>query len=457
MSRQIFQDAPTVELLQWLARGSLKQNLPRAARLWVWLRSLYGGEKERIELPETFSYAQWRDAFFTKTHPKGEEIPTLHDRNCPCSKTAASWLFDGKAGIPERHWRATLARHDSEPENLEELLQQRLFGVTRRTLAGDLRILADLGWLQRHGSSYAKVLQWPVRPGIEKAITETQVQVAELLQVLDFDKLMLVYPEVAPIAEDLYGAQLQEGTRRVFLHFDYILPDETKEAVDDLQYELQELWKEKSVKPVMLRYRSAKLSKTVERATYPVCIYYVQRAKYLCAFGETPAGKVGWYNWRLDRVEEIEILEWSDARVPSELRELYEKKKLPEPEYIQKQMEDAWGFDFYQPAVLMVLRFERSFYDRYIAGTFRHDTFEAISYEQAGKLIEKNAPDLVGVWKKRSRQDAYCSAMYRDGDPNLEMRLRSWRPNVEVLLPKKLRQSVALEVEREAQFYGDLG
>jgi len=33
-------DRPHVELLQWLARGSLKQNLLRAIRLWVWLRSL---------------------------------------------------------------------------------------------------------------------------------------------------------------------------------------------------------------------------------------------------------------------------------------------------------------------------------------------------------------------------------------------------------------------------------
>lgn len=44
MFEQIFIDTPQIELLQWLARGSLKQNLLRAIRLWVWLRSLYGSE-----------------------------------------------------------------------------------------------------------------------------------------------------------------------------------------------------------------------------------------------------------------------------------------------------------------------------------------------------------------------------------------------------------------------------
>lgn len=64
MSLSIFSDPPSVELLQWLARGSLKQNLSRAVRLWVWLRKLYGDESERLELGDSFTYSQWRDAFF---------------------------------------------------------------------------------------------------------------------------------------------------------------------------------------------------------------------------------------------------------------------------------------------------------------------------------------------------------------------------------------------------------
>ena len=63
MSKQLFRDPPCVELLQWLARGSLKQNLARAVRLWVWLRLLYGDESVRLDLRDSFTYAQWRDTF----------------------------------------------------------------------------------------------------------------------------------------------------------------------------------------------------------------------------------------------------------------------------------------------------------------------------------------------------------------------------------------------------------
>jgi hypothetical protein len=53
----IFTDIPQVELLQWLARASLKQNLSRSIRLWVWLRSLYEKDQECIELKDGFTLA----------------------------------------------------------------------------------------------------------------------------------------------------------------------------------------------------------------------------------------------------------------------------------------------------------------------------------------------------------------------------------------------------------------
>ncbi|WP_331001484.1 hypothetical protein [Nostoc sp. WHI] len=57
MSELVFQDIPDVELLQCLGRGYLKQNLLRAIRLWVWLRSLYGDNQDRLVLDDSFSYA----------------------------------------------------------------------------------------------------------------------------------------------------------------------------------------------------------------------------------------------------------------------------------------------------------------------------------------------------------------------------------------------------------------
>jgi len=38
----------------------------------------------------------------------------------------------------------------------------------------------------------------------------------------------------------------------------------------------------------------------------------------------------------------------------------------------------------------MLLRFDREFHDRYIQDTFRHDTFEPVSYQQAERLIRQH-------------------------------------------------------------------
>lgn len=77
MPEAIWRDSPSVPLLQWLARGSLKQNLLQAVRLWVWLHLLYEPET-RLSLPDPFSYADLRKVLFTSTHPQGDEKPDLH-------------------------------------------------------------------------------------------------------------------------------------------------------------------------------------------------------------------------------------------------------------------------------------------------------------------------------------------------------------------------------------------
>jgi len=50
----------------------------------------------------------------------------------------------------ELEWRQSLQQHDAIPDMaLDELLQRRLFAVTRRSLHADLQILTELGWLKR--------------------------------------------------------------------------------------------------------------------------------------------------------------------------------------------------------------------------------------------------------------------------------------------------------------------
>jgi hypothetical protein len=75
----MFDLPPSVEVLTALARGSLRQDLPRAVRSWVILQSVYGAIE--LGLATQFTYNQWRDRFFTQVeihHPR-DRVPMLHD------------------------------------------------------------------------------------------------------------------------------------------------------------------------------------------------------------------------------------------------------------------------------------------------------------------------------------------------------------------------------------------
>lgn len=476
MSKLVFRHSPNIEVLQWLAQGSLKQNLLRAIRLWVWLRSLYGDENSRIELPQVWTYTDWRDAFFSHTHPKTDEIPLLHDKNCACAKTTADWILTGDIGVEENKWKELLVSYcvaqaqsisnlseqedlliiDSDGQGrgktkktLNETLQRRLFAVTRRTLQEDLYILQNMGWIQFHKTNktnYQLIESFPKLDFLSKS-----KQYAEFsLQDLTFSNVSL--ETTLEIFSEPIG-----GYRRFYLEVDYIIPD-NRDDVEDCQNYLKEVWNTQPIPPVRFTYKSAKLGNSINLIVYPVCIYYARRAIYLSAFGQTPNNQGEWYNYRLDRIQNLKALDWSDSRIPEVLLNHY-PNKLPTPEYIKEEISAAWGYDFYEQSRLLILRFERTFHDNYIKGTFRHEKFEKISYQQVIKEIKQyefeQKTALMKVMKKRLPDDAYYKVYYRDKDVNILHRLRSWRPNGEVLFPWDLRQKLAQEAIQEVQNYRD--
>ncbi len=440
MSEQIFSDVPQAELLQWLARGSLKQNLLRAVRLWVWLRSLYGEGQDHVFLEDGFTLADWKNAFFSSTHPKGEAIPQFHDHNCPCAKTTADWLFGSHTGLNQETWKRSLLSHVNI-SNLDEILHKRLFGVTRRSLQADLQILEELGWLENREQKYHRVNNLPFRP----------ITTKQNINELHF----LNQEDLAEIAQNL--SQQIGGVQRFFFKLDYVVT--AIDQVENWQYELRKLWSQTPVPPIRLIYNSARLRESRQCLVYPVCIYYVQRAVYLCAFGESPDRKTDWYNFRLDRIENITPIEWTNSAIPKTLQQRYQQRNLPNPEEIEVQMPKALGFDFYLESRLMLLRFDREYHDRYIQDTFRHETFNLISYQKAKGLIEKSVDNaeekilLLQVLANRSPKDAYYSLQYRHGDNNVIMRLRAWRPKVEILLPYDLRERIAADITKEIGLY----
>jgi CRISPR-associated protein (TIGR03985 family) len=444
-----FTDPPSVHLLQSLARNSLKQNLLRAIRLWVWLRFLYPDPDQwsypdRQTLPTVFSFSDWRNSFFTPSHPNGEGIPLLHDDRCCCAFTAANWLFDGAAEITPIAWCRSLEEQDAAPEQLDEILQTRLFGVTRRTLNEDLRILFKLGWVEKVGEKYTRVKEFPHRPQPKT----------------DRASVAILQPDLAAIADNL--SQVLDGHQRFFLHVEYIVPTAAADRVDDWQAQLRQIWEQSPTRPVRIVYHSAN-GKDYPLVVYPVCCYYVQRAAYLCAWGQFPDGQEGrldWRNYRLDRIHAMVPLTWEDRSIPAGILAASQQRKLPTPNHIQERMSEAWGFDFYRPAHLLLLRFDQTFADGYIRNSIRHETFEAVSYDQARRLILQTTEaaerkQLLRVLEQRSPDDGYYIAYGRSEDINLMLRLRAWRPKMEVLLPWKLRQQVATEVALEQRLYSE--
>ncbi len=225
-----------------------------------------------------------------------------------------------------------------------------------------------------------------------------------------------------------------------------------------MQEKLQKNWRDDEIKPILFNYISARLGKK-ECVVYPVCIYYVQRAKYLCGYGQNPDGKVDWYNYRLERIKLKDFLDWDDINIPDLLRDKYLNKSLPEPEYIQQKMQEVWGFDFHYASRLMLLRFNGDFHQRHIKDTFRHETFTLVESERRiFELIKEhvnNAQEQEYLTQivKGFPKDKYYTAKYRVDDNNVIMRLRAWGANVEVLFPGELRDRMGRDIQETAKLY----
>jgi CRISPR-associated protein (TIGR03985 family) len=475
-----------------------------AIRLWVMLRSLYGNGDDPIYLNglgERFGYADWRDRFFLEINPhhQGDRIAVVHHSQCPCHQTIADWLFDPETGIVESRWRADFVRHYSlshaemervlnpvdwvyaPTEGLSEAqwrrsLQQRYqlskselhtlartveypererhknrpFAVSRKTLKKDLKTLVSLGWLRAENYQYRKVQEFP-----PLAISNSYI----LPSLSDFSVMgQFLQGDLADFVEK-FGLPIN-GVHRFFLHVEYIIPGQLYNRVEQLQNQLKRIWSEVPVPPIRLSYRSSKLYQDeVKCLVYPVCIWYFQRAPYLFAYGQIPSDEtqIGWYDYRLDRIENLQQLSWDSSEILSPLRS-WEKTPIP-PEKISEWMSEALGFEFYQSAESMVLRFDRYFYNNYIAGTERDSLFQKLSHQQTLSLVRKASlsleekREIESAVQSRLSQDAYRRVNYRTGDNNVIMRLRAWGQNVEVILPWDLRQRMRTDLAASWKWY----
>jgi len=438
----------SVSILDWLSGHRLAERLSFSVRLWVLLHKLYDDDEGWSDLPEAFTYTDIRDRLLSPAHPRqdpshGQKI-LCPDPECICHIPLSSWVepiadeLRNALAVPEPTWEVYLA--------------ERPFNHSHRTLRKTLPHLVESGWLRSLPN--AKFMRLPL-DHLPQPPAGHHAEALSLIYSLNMlNDIAFIDPRISLLLANLQENSYQE--QRTFIHLDFIFSPNTQDQVDDLQYQLNEIWSQPETNPIEFIYNT-RYHGQQSMITYPVCLFYARRAKYLSAYGQTPNQSFGWYNFRLDRIisKKFKVLDWSDVRIMPDLLNLRKRKKLPTPEQVQMAWHEAWGTDFYLEKALMILRFDPEFARRYIDGTERHPTFQRVSYQRIPQLI-RNHPDqqqIQQILQQRSPNDAYYQAQVRLGDTDLIMRLRDWRPNGEVIAPLKLRAQMRAEAQKELSFY----
>jgi len=459
---------PTVERLEKLipellqvsntcsstAKSNCLMLLGSGVRRWVILRSLYDNDSDFfIDFESEFNCADWLRKF--------KEL-IINYQSCSLD----FWLFADYTNVVKNQFIYTLNfRYRLDENDIQELLSTPIFAVTDRTFRNQFTQLAKLKnqllgrqAINQTSKSKKQIHKFHKRPkNIILEILATEQNLNNFDGTLEF-----FTNEVSAIAELLVTKI--NGEQRLFIHHEYVVNEDLRESSADSADRLKEIWKIHPTPPIQITYHSAYLNQTRKYTVYPVCLYYYQRAYYLCAFGQRPQRTeeqvlVGWYNYRLERITRLKKLSWDTGNLPLSQAEIINHKEKYSPSYIQQELDSAYGFDFYEKAGLILLRFEADFAQRYIDNSFRHPTFKKLnSYQDAMALIEQSKlgdPEKLLTHINQYPDATYYTLRYRHQDNNVIMRLRAWGSKVEVIFPKKLRQRMRQDIEQTWQLYKD--
>lgn len=473
---------PQPLILQWLAVGQLANSFVRSVRLWKLINLIYYDNNKTI--PTEFDYSKIRNRLYGAKHPKTDldtarEITNnCQSPNCICHQTLKDLVF-GESDVKQTLWKEQIkvitGFSDSQ---LEKHLQEYPFAKVHRSIRDDLKQLAKQGWLNKLSPGRYQIIpkqRLPQPPTQDNLSSETLSLSKEfgwsLLHILG--SVGFVQPNLASVTNQLWEQLNQpenqshklgiakEPQQRVFLHLDYILSQEKQDRVDNYQEQLEDLWGYSGDGVIQFDYAIAVKSTQVNIVTYPVCLHYMRRAKYLSAYGRDLNGEINWHNFRLDRIvsPRLNILPWGDPQVPKELKQMRHTGELPTSAQVQQELNEAWGFNFYYPKELLIVRFPRDFAQWYVDDTQRHPTFKAIAFADIPPLIKKHISNpqqqenILALLAKGSPKNAYYQGWIRSGDVNVLMRLRDWRPKGEVIAPLSLRNILAKEAAEELAHY----
>ncbi|MEA5620756.1 TIGR03985 family CRISPR-associated protein [Cronbergia sp. UHCC 0137] len=477
----LFPYSPTPQTLHWLAAGQLTNRFQRSLRLWVLLDKLYGSQTLAHDLTHIFTYSQLRDRLFAQEHPQSEQLTAQEiplqcaDLTCICHQTCWQILQKSNSILSLAEWEQEILPLGITPKQLQTQLQESPFATVHRSLRDDLKYLVKQGWLLRTSPGHytlrpsQELPQPPANHNFSPGFSQlSESQTWELLRVLE--SISFVQPNLELVTRNLWEQmtlnsssqkRTAEPQQRIFLHLDYILPDDVQDRVDTYQEQIEQLWQRPPGGVVQFETWIPLEQRKVQVTVYPVCLHYLRRAKYLSAYGIDPDGNFGWHNYRLDRIvdSQLKILAWGDPLVPKPLKKLWYTGQLPQPEYVKQQLDIAWGFNFYLPRELLILRFSADFAHWYVDNTVRHPTFKPVAYQQLAKVITNSVKSpaeqqqILEIIQQRNKNDRYYQGWIRTGDINVLMRLRDWRPKGEVIAPLTVRQGLKEEAIQELSHY----
>jgi CRISPR-associated protein (TIGR03985 family) len=264
-----------------------------------------------------------------------------------------------------------------------------------------------------------------------------------------------------------FGKPLKD-LQRFYIYSDYDAKDSSlNQTINKHQIQLKKIWGNGKASPFRMIYKSASQGDKYINNVYPVCVYYYQRTFYLFAFGYNVAqdnDESSWYSYRFDRITSLEPINWGKVDLKQSLidkcKDVNDDSLIDE---VRSGLRRAYGLDIERKRNVMILRFDSKYYEKYIDGTWRHETFSKFEpgnedHSESVKMVRylsrkllKNEKEIASMFP--SDLGIYCKMIYREGDNSVILRLRGWCPVAEVIYPPELRSLMRKEMKKAYEFY----
>lgn len=507
MTKAVFDFEPTIVLLEGLLEDTqniLEQELfQKAVRLYLYLRVIYGNGitcgNINIKLPDNikevwltqlFKWADWRNKITTIDIVAQNIFSPEKNLDILSSISIKGILFNSNLDS-EKSWRKlfTIKFPNVDSTIIDKLLgtnQAPIYPFDRceKVLKNSFTELAKgrKRWLEletnkntskRFTGNYHTV---PVLPSIydgkdtaDNSISRgIEMQFPEYIQNHDLQDLVSKFIS-------------NSDSDRLLFETEYAIKDSSQ--YQDIINTLRINWFDnKAIKPTKIIYQKFINSNIVEQIIYPVAWYYTQRAPYLFFVSEQDR-EIVWDAYRLDRIKQLQNVNWDELSIPSLLYKAYQDGLLPNPDNIQcyLQADKALGYAFWKPKKWTIVRFNRSHYEKYIQATSRDELWfdlDKINSTSLSKVIKDKTKNfnrinrtIFPIVESRIDDDqlksidkllsntnnldkyVFCLAKYYEGDSYILQRLLSWGKQVKVLFPQKLKVQVSEEIKATWEMY----